>query len=132
MIGQVWARFTVGQVQQGGGAVADRRGPKLDQGVGEFQRRADTHRPARQMEISERGVQAAVQRYELSRLLQDGVLASRPVCLGLAAQLKSVLFGLAGAENHIDLQGLLGEQRSKTVAWLHLRILHERRDGKQF
>lgn len=60
LIGRVWARFAVGQVQQGSGVVADRRGPELDQGVGEFQRRADTHRPARQMEISEHGAQAAV------------------------------------------------------------------------
>lgn len=52
LIGRVWACLTVGQVQQGGGVVTDRRGPKLDQGVGEFQRRADTHGPTRQMEIS--------------------------------------------------------------------------------
>lgn len=57
LIGRVRARFTVGQVEQGGGVVTDRRGPKLDQGVGEFQRRADAHRPARQMEISEHGAQ---------------------------------------------------------------------------
>lgn len=51
------------------------------------------------------------------------MLASLPVRLGLAAELKSVLFGLVGAENQIYLQRLLWEQRSKTIAWLHLDIL---------
>lgn len=53
LIGPVWADFMVGQVKQSGGVVTDRRGPKLDQRVGELQRGADAHGPARQIEISE-------------------------------------------------------------------------------
>lgn len=53
------------------------------------------------------------------------MFVSSPVGLGLAAELKSVLFGLVGAENQIYLQRLLWEQRSETGAWLHLDILHE-------
>lgn len=53
LIGLVCADFMVCQVKQCGGVVTDRRGPKLDQRVGELQRRAGAHGPARQIEISE-------------------------------------------------------------------------------